>query len=238
MPATWHTATVKHIEPLTPNVRRFVLEAPENFTFEAGQFITCDLPIGDKRLQRWRSYSIANAPGDGTLELCIVRAENGLGSRYLFEELYEGSAIRFKGPDGGFLLPATIETDLVFICTGTGVAPFRSMLFDLRRSGKKHQKLHLIFGCRTVADILYREEFEQLAREWPDFRYDVVLSRQPDWPGYKGHVHPVYMQEYAEKRPDVQFYLCGWSAMIDEAVANLIIQLGYDRGQVKFELYG
>lgn len=240
MPTIWYNGTVRSIEPLTPTVRRFLIETPEPLPFEAGQFITCDLPIGEKRLHRWRSYSIANMPeASNLLELCIVRSEkSGSGTQYLFETLKTGDTIKFKGPEGGFVLPESIETDLVFICTGTGVAPFRSMIQELHRSGKPHRQLHLIFGCRTEADILYRAEFEALAQEWPHFRYDVALSRQPDWPGHKGYVHDVYLQQYAEKRPDVLFYLCGWSAMIDEAVANLITRLGYGPAQVKYELYG
>lgn len=198
-----------------------------------------DLPIGDKRLQRWRSYSIASAPeGDNVLELCIARSTEGAGTKYLFESIDEGSELRFKGPEGGFVLPEVIEKDLVFICTGTGIAPFRSMILDIRNSGKPYRNIHLIFGTRTESGLLYRAEMEQLAREMPRFRYDVALSRQADWPGHQGYVHQIYMDAYAQKRPDVDFFICGWSNMIDETVANLMLKLGYERGQVHFELYG
>ena len=239
MPTTWYTATVKNITQLSPGVRSFELELPENFDFQAGQFVTFDLPIGEKRLQRWRSYSLANAPGQSNhLELCIVRTDPGQGSRYFFEAVEVGSELKFKGPDGGFVLPETIDKDLVMVCTGTGIAPFRSMLLDLQRSGKPHRNIHLIFGTRTEADILYRAEFEELSRSMPGFRFDVALSRQLDWNGYQGYVHQVYLSEYQNPRPDVAFYLCGWSNMIDEAVANLMVKLGYDRSQIHYELYG
>jgi len=240
MPTLWYDGIIKKIDLLAPNVRRLLVEVPtvQQFDFQAGQFITLDLPIGDKRLQRWRSYSLANAPdGSNQLELCVVRSPSGEGSRYLFEQ-NEGAILRFKGPDGGFVLPENIERDLVFICTGTGVAPFRSMLLDLQRSGKPHRGLHLIFGTRQEDGILYRDDFEALTHTLPNFRYDVTLSRQPDWSGYQGYVHPIYAAEYQTVRPDVHFYLCGWSNMIDEAVANLLLEMGYDRGQVHYELYG
>ncbi len=241
MAIPWYDGTVKKIALLAPGVRRILLEVPavQRFDFQAGQFITLDLPIGDKRLQRWRSYSLANAPdGSNLLELCIVRSPDGAGSRYLFEQTEPGSTLRFKGPDGGFVLPEKIERDLVFICTGTGVAPFRSMLLDLQRSGQAHRGLHLIFGTRYESSILYRDELEALAQNLPGFRYDIVLSRQPDWSGHQGYVHSVYLEQYHTMRPDVAFYICGWSNMIDEAVANLLITLGYDRTQVHYELYG
>jgi len=241
MPTTWYEGTVKKITLLTPSVREFHVEIPEldRFDFQAGQFITLDLPIGDKRLQRWRSYSIANAPnGSNLLELCIVRSEDGSGSHYLFDSLSAGSVLKFKGPDGGFVLPETIEKDLVFICTGTGIAPFRSMILDLQQSGKAHRGLHLIFGTRAEEGILYREEFEALTHTLPGFKYDIVLSRQLDWAGWKGYVHQVYLEQYQSPRPDVAFYLCGWSNMIDAAVENLLLKLKYDRPQIHFELYG
>ena len=241
MATFWYDGIVKSIDSIAPNVHRFVVEVPavQQFDFQAGQFITLDLPIGDKRLQRWRSYSLANAP-DGTnqLELCVVRSAAGEGSRYLFEQIEMGSTLRFKGPDGGFVLPEQIEHDLVFICTGTGVAPFRSMLLDLQRTGKPHRDLHLIFGTREADGILYRNDFEALTKTVSNFRYDITLSRQPDWPGYQGYVHPIYAAAYHTVRPDVHFYICGWSNMIDEAVENLLLKLGYDRSQIHYELYG
>ncbi len=241
MPNIWHDGIVRKIETIAPNVRSFEVEVPEmpSFDFQAGQFVTIDLPIGDKRLQRWRSYSIANAPDQtNRMEFCIVGSDEGIGSKYLFNEVQEGSVLKFKGPDGGFVLPEKIEKDLVFICTGTGIAPFRSMILDLKNSGRSYRNIHLIFGTREESGILYRSEFEELTRNMPGFRYDVALSKQPDWPGWKGHVHQVYLEQYAQTRPDVDFYICGWSSMIDEAVANLLVQMKYDRGQIHYELYG
>lgn len=241
MPVNWYEGRISKIDETAPHVRRFWVEIPEleHFNFQAGQFVTLDLPIGDKRLQRWRSYSIASAPdGSNQFELCIVRASEGQGTRYIFDEMTVGSTMRFKGPDGAFVLPEQPEKDLVFICTGTGIAPFRSMILDLKNTGRLTRKTHLIFGCRTEADILYRDEFEALAREIPGFQYDVALSRQENWTGHRGHVHEIYLQQYADKRADVSFYLCGWSSMIDEAVANLLVTLGYDRSQIHYELYG
>jgi ferredoxin-NADP reductase len=241
MPVTWYDTRITRIETAAPQVRRFWLERPAGLSFEAGQFITMDLPIGEKRLQRWRSYSVASAPvpADADLELCIVRSAEGAGTKYLFEEIEVGSTIRWKGPDGAFVLPTFIaERDLVLICTGTGLAPFRSMIQQVLLSALPYRSMHLIFGARTEADILYRSELEELTRTMPNFRYDVALSRQLDWSGHQGYVHPIYMDAYAEVRPDVHFMICGWSQMIDQAVAHLIQDLGYERTQVQFELYG
>jgi ferredoxin-NADP reductase len=241
----WYDSQIIDIQQQSPNTRLFKLEITTDapFSFKAGQFVTMDLPISEKRLKRWRSYSIANAPtteGGKILEFSIVHAENSTGgSRYLFEEAQIGTPIKFKGPDGAFTLRSNLaEKDAVFICTGTGVAPFRSMLWDIYENKIPNRNLHLIFGARHEADILFREEFEFLSKKLSNFRYDVALSRDTDWTGHKGYVHGIYTEGYAEVRPDVQFYICGWSKMIDEAVAKLIVDMGFDKSQVIYELYG
>lgn len=248
MPWKWYDSTIVRIEDETPNTKRFWVEVPEesSIDFKAGQFVTMDLPIHEKRLKRWRSYSIANHPdGSNQLEFCIVRLDGGAGTEYLFEEVNVGSPIRFKGPDGTFVLPEKTDFDLVFICTGTGVAPFRSMLWDLHLRKKPHRNLHLIFGTRYADGLLYRREFEELMEKIPNFRYSAALSREEDltkydfpFEVYNGYVHQIYKRYYDQKRSDVHFYICGWSNMIDDAVANLIVKMGYDKSQIHYELYG
>lgn len=248
MATTWYDSKVIRIEDESPATKRFWLEIEGvySFEFKAGQFVTMDLPIGERRRERWRSYSIANAPdGSNVLEFCIVRLYGGAATDYLFGEVKIGTSIKFKGPDGTFVLPERIDNDLVFICTGTGIAPFRSMIQDLKNQGKPHKNIHLIFGTRYQDGILYRQEFEQLAKEMPGFRYSVALSREEElhlngqpFDLKKGYVHQIYLESYPEKNSIIHFYLCGWTQMIDEAVANLIAKMGYDRTQVKYELYG
>jgi CDP-4-dehydro-6-deoxyglucose reductase len=238
---TWYTGNITRIENASPTTKRFWLEVEgvDRFDFKAGQFITMDLPIGEKRNQRWRSYSIANAPdSSNVLELCIVHLDGGLASGWLFNEVKIGTNIKFKGSDGNFVLPENIENELVMICTGTGVAPFRSMIWEVFNRNIPHKGIHLIFGTRTADGILYQQEFEELAQRMPGFRYSVALSREEREGCHHGYVHGIYQTAYAEKRPDRSFYLCGWTKMVDEAVAKLIVDMGYERGQVKYELYG
>jgi CDP-4-dehydro-6-deoxyglucose reductase len=242
----WYQGIIKGVTDLTPHTKSFDLEVEGEtaFPFKAGQFITMDLPISEKRLGRWRSYSLANPPRkDNQLELCIVRLDEGNGTKYLFEEVGPGDSIRFKGPDGTFVLPDNLEREIVFLCTGTGVAPFRSMIQHVMNEGLAFERMHLIFGTRTSDDILYEEEFTKLAKEKANFHYDVCLSREEakdDWPDHyhSGYIHQVYMDRYSEKKDDRLFLICGWSRMIDEAVANLMTKLEYQPQQIKYELYG
>lgn len=240
----WTPAIIQKIEQRTPTVRSFWLELPDRevLDFRAGQFLTLDLPVGQTRRDGWRSYSIAAAAdGSNRAELCIVRLPQGKGTGYLFEGAKVGSEVMTKEPAGVFTLPSgPLTSDVVMICTGTGVAPFRAMLQE--RLAQETVHFHLIFGCRKAEDILYAEEFAALARQHPHFTYSVALSREdyPSTPGMatsRGYVHPVYEAAYGEIRPDVRFYLCGWAVMVDEAKARLLA-LGYPATQIVEELYG
>ena len=245
---SWHTGTVIRIEDETYNTKRFFIRVndAESFDFKAGQFVTLDLPIHEQKNKRWRSYSIASWPnGTNVYELVIVLLEGGAGSTYLFKEVKVGSDLMFRGALGNFTLPENIEKDIFFICTGTGIAPFRSMLNYLRLHQLSHKNLYLIYGCRTQKDLLYYGEMKVLEKELPHFYYLPTLSRE-SWGGHTGYVHNLYEEicrknnEACENISDlkpVDFYLCGWKFMIDDA-RKKIADLGYDRKSIHLESYG
>lgn len=239
MPA-WYDAKLIKTEDVNDLTRRFWLEIPdvESIDYIPGQFITLDLPIHEKRVKRWKSYSIASNPnGTNVIELCIVFQEGGLGTTYLFNEAKIGTTLRFKGPLGVFTIPKNLDEEIVMIATGTGVAPFRSIMNHIDTHGMSFKKMHVIFGTRTEDGILYRDEFEALDKKYPNFSYDVALSRSDDWEGYKGYVHQIYEEHYSKVIEGRKIYLCGWRNMIDQARENFT-NLGYDSKQVIFELYG
>ncbi len=238
MAYTYYNCTVTEVLDETPGVKRFFIRYPDEVAlrFKPGQFIMLDLPINSKITNR--SYSIASAPGtDNMLELLIVLNPQGLGTPYLFDHIKGGSAIKATLPIGKFSLPETIDRDIMFICTGTGVAPFRSMIFDIINNKKPYTKLSLVMGVRHESDLMYRKEFEELAKQVSGFEYIPVLSRAtPDtWSGRIGYVHQIYRERYNEPT-NTLFYLCGWTAMLKEARESLQ-QIVLDRKQIKFESY-
>lgn len=219
----------------SPKVKRFILKInpEESFKFTPGQFVIVDFP-GINHAFPYRSYSIASTTIDKDLvELCVVLKEDGCASPLLFKAKL-GDVYTMSTPQGRFVLPKTLDRDLCFICTGTGVAPFRSMIKDIYEQGMPHQNIYLYFGNRKEEDILYRKEFEALAKKHPEFKFIPVLS-QEDWAGAKGYVHSFYLPEFEDKR-EAYFYICGWTEMVREAKNNLK-NLGYDRRSVKIELY-
>jgi ferredoxin-NADP reductase len=251
----WQTGKVIKIVEETPTTSRFWIQTPAltSFDFKPGQFVTLDLPIHEKPSKRLRSYSIASWPdGTNTFELVIVYLEGGAGTTYLFNEVTVGSELTLRGPQGVFILPEEIDRDLFFICTGTGIAPFRAMTHHIFNHNIPHKEIYLIFGCRKFPDGLYGAELRSLEEKLAGFHYLPTFSREvPDNANHLvriGYVHAVY-EEICKRSSDgsetvatdmpkaASFYLCGWKNMIDEAKQR-IQQLGYDRKSIHQELYG
>ncbi|HVU97614.1 MAG TPA: FAD-binding oxidoreductase [Puia sp.] len=246
MPQPWQTGTVIRIEQEASQTRRFYIQIPamDSFDFKPGQFVTLDLPIHEKINKRVRSYSIASWPnGTNVIELVIVLLEGGAGTNYLFNEVTVGSELTLRGPQGVFTLPEPIDKDLFFICTGTGIAPFRSMSHHILNCNIPHRDIYLIFGCRHFEDCLYRQELTDLAEKIPAFHYIPTFSREKADAANPllrtGYVHAIYEElcrANGSLRP-ANFFLCGWKNMIDEAKQR-IQALGYDRKSIHQELYG
>lgn len=243
----WYEAELIGQKAESPTVRRFwfKLKTEEPLPYQAGQFLTFDLPTGEKRKDRWRSYSIANDfDGSNLIELCISYLKGGLASEYFFETINKGDLVKCKGPEGAFTLPDARDQALVLICTGTGIVPFRAMMQDLEKNGNLPPAIHLIFGARKTKDILYHEEIMDWASYVPGFKASICLSRETKIPGnlknleyLSGYVHQAYLHSPAPTA-NTLFMICGWTQVIDEVVANLVTKMGVGRSQIRFELFG
>ncbi|MBS1753892.1 MAG: oxidoreductase [Ferruginibacter sp.] len=234
----WRSGKVIRITDETFNTKRYWIEVPEltSFDFIPGQFVTLDLPIHEKANKRWRSYSIASWPdGTNVFELVIVLDKIGAGTHYIFNEIKIGSQLVFRGAQGVFTLKEPLNKELFLICTGTGIAPFRSMVHHIKNNIIAHKNITLVFGCRTKDTLLYHAEMMQLAKDLPGFAYIPTLSRET-WEGATGYVHPIYESLCANKQP-ANFFICGWRGMIDEAKQR-ILDMGYDKKDIHVEIYG
>jgi CDP-4-dehydro-6-deoxyglucose reductase, E3 len=225
---------------LAPGVRELGFERTDGapFVFEAGQWVSLVLPLPDGEGRR--AYSIASAP-DGTpgWSLAVTKVDGGPGSTYL-HGLAEGTTLRAIGPQGFFTRSGHHPS--LFVGTGTGVTPLRSMILDALRTGDT-SPMTLLFGVRFPEDRLYREELEVLAAKHPNFRVHYTLSRPP--PGHSG-LHG-YVQTHVERfwreleaAPGIlppHVYICGLERMVS-AVRDLMRKgIGVDRKQVHTERY-
>jgi len=200
--------------------------------FHAGQFVQIFVPAGDK--PRRTSYSIASSPFHDTyFELCVTHVLGGVSSTFL-HGLKVGDKVQAMGPLGKFTLPLDLPRDIVFVATGSGVAPFRSMIYDLYHR-KVNRDLHLVFGNRFEEDIIYRNDWETLAKSNPHFRPLHTLSRPADgWTGEAG-----YVQDKVAQIPDPldkDYYICGLVKMVD-AVSERLLSIGVPKEQIHFERY-
>jgi ferredoxin-NADP reductase len=222
----------KHLE--------FVVEELSSFDFIAGQFISVREPRGDKFVTR--AYSIASPPrGNNTFDLCLNRVDEGFMSNFLCDREV-GESARFHGPHGLFVLKPEVE-DMIFVATGTGVAPFRSMAQDLfGRDGSGQQRhngrqVWLVYGTRYAEDVYYQEEFEQLAAEQPNFHYIATLSRGPEnWTGARGYVQE-HVRQIVGERKDMHVYICGLNEMVSSVRTLLIEECGWEKKRVIYERY-
>lgn len=232
----YYLCPVIKIEDETEIVKRFYFQVPKEhpFTFKPGQFVMLNLPIESRFTNR--AYSIASPPTeDQVFELAIVLNKKGLGTPYLWENVEVGTQVQVtKRALGKFVLKEPIENDICFIATGTGIAPLRSMLLHILRRNIPHKNLYMVFGNRKKEDILYREEMEQLEKEFPEFKFIPALSREEGWK-YPGYVHKYYEELFADKRP-ASFYICGWADMLKEA-RHRLTEMGYDKKSVHIESF-
>jgi ferredoxin-NADP reductase len=218
---------------IAPEVRHFVFEVPEveNFTFIPGQFVSMNQVIDGKKITR--AYSVASAPSEtNRFELCLNLVHEGLLSPRLFA-MQPGETIDIRPPLGMFVL-RNPPRDSVLIATGTGIAPFRSILKG--QLNAKSQAFTLVFGVRYESHLMYRTEFEEMARQHPHFQFMPTLSRPDDsWTGRTGHVQ-AHLTEAIGERRDVDVFLCGLKLMVDD-VRNILKEMGFDRKQILFEKY-
>jgi ferredoxin-NADP reductase len=212
------------------------VEGVNHFGYVPGQWLSVKAVSPDGE-EITRAYSIASPPSEnGHVAFCLNRVEEGFMSNYLCN-LKAGATVSFQGPFGDFILRPPLR-DTVFIATGTGIAPFRSMLHWLLAEKERYQdrEFWLLFGARTAADLYYREEFEQLAAKHANFHFMPTLSRAPEeWKGLRGYVQE-HLGEIVGMRTDMHAYICGLDKMV-KANRELLKSLGWDRTSIRYEKY-
>ena len=222
---------LSNYKDLSAEVRSFeLLPLEHDFHFEPGQRISVEFELDGQQHIRW--YSLSSPPSHScSFEIVVRYNPSGPGTRYLWG-MGIGSRFPIKGPYGSFVLEQDSRASL-FVATGTGVAPIRSMLHTILRS-PHHPGVALLFGARTEQDLLYREEFTELAARNSHFDYRVVLSRPGDaWPGLCGHVQDQLDASLRVCNPS-EVYVCGSSGMVHE-VRRLLEVKGWNPAHVHFE---
>jgi CDP-4-dehydro-6-deoxyglucose reductase, E3 len=196
------------------------LPANERLQFLAGQYIDFLLKGGERR-----SFSMANPPhADELIELHIRHVPGGNFTDHVFGKMKERDILRFEGPLGSFFLREDSSKPIVFVASGTGFAPIKSII-ESALHRKVGRPMVLYWGCRRPKDLYLNALAEKWALEQPNFRYVPVVSEaapEDAWSGRSGFVHRAVMQDL----PDLsgyQVYACGVPVMVDSARNDFIM---------------
>jgi len=214
-PAKTLPCRIQSLERLATDVIKVVLRLPpgNDFPFHPGQYVDIIGPGGLRR-----SYSLANAPTpEKHLELHIRQVPGGVMSGYWFEQAKVNDLLRLNGPLGTFFLRDIDGLDLVFLATGTGIAPVKAMLEGLaQRPDVQPRSVAVYWGGRTQNDLYW-----DASKPQPVERFVPVLSRaDASWAGSRGHVQDVFLAQPREWARTV-VYACGSDLMIHSARQQL-----------------
>ncbi len=198
-----------------------------------------------------RAYSMANCPDEAGIIMLNVRIATppprqddvppGIMSSFIFG-LKPGDHVTISGPFGEFFAKET-DNEMVFIGGGAGMAPMRSHIFDQFRRIHTKRKVSFWYGARSMREAFYVEEFDDIQKRNDNFTWHLALSSplpEDNWTGMTGFIHQVLLDEYLSKHPspeDCEYYLCG-PPMMNDAVTNMLLDLGVERENIMFDDFG
>jgi Na+-transporting NADH:ubiquinone oxidoreductase subunit F len=206
--------------------------------------------------ETFRAYSMANHPAEGNIIMLNIRiatppwdkargafmnVPSGICSSYIFSRK-PGDKVILSGPYGEFFIKDT-PREMVYIGGGAGMAPLRSHIFHLFRTLKTNRQVTYWYGARSKREIFYEEEFREIEKSFPNFKFNIALSEpksEDNWKGYTGFIHQVLYDEYLsklEEPEDVEYYLCG-PPMMNDAVQNMLYNLGVPEEMIDFDDFG
>ena len=220
----------------TNDVIELNFETASPLNFKAGQYISIRIDNVEKSAY-FRAYSIATRPEkDGKkFGLCIKVLTDSRGSGWL-NSLKKNDKISFLGPLGDFTFNENSDKDVIFVATGTGIAPLKAIIEDQLHKNSS-RKMTLILGLRHISGVFYKEYFEKLTQKYPNFQFTLTLSRPENnsWHGKKGRVTDI-LASMKLSPTNTEFYLCGLKNMI-ESVGSLLKEKGIKEEDIHFEKY-
>ncbi|SEQ86723.1 NADH:ubiquinone reductase (Na(+)-transporting) subunit F [Neolewinella agarilytica] len=239
---------------------------PNKFQSEWDKFKLWDLKMVNEE-EQFRAYSMANHPAEGNIIMLNIRiatppfdrAKNGwmdvnpgVCSSYVFDQK-PGDKVTISGPYGEFFIKPT-QKEMVYIGGGAGMAPLRSHLFHLFHTLKTtDRKVSFWYGGRTRRELFYIEQFREIEKEFPNFKFYVALDNplpEDNWQikedidspgdGFKGYIMPVVMEQYLNKHPEpeeIEYYFCG-PPMMNQTVIQGLDELGVPEENIAFDDFG
>lgn len=218
------TARFEECKELNDKFHQFSFELvkPARMEFLSGQYVS--IKVDEVGIRR--SYSICSRPDiDHGFELLLDITPMGKGTQFL-KSLKFGDTMEILAPMGRLVLPDELTNDLLFVATGSGIAPFRSMIMDLLQVRNYQGNVTLFWGLREVQDMFWQEEFQELSQNFPNFKFHPVISRPvSEWTLCRGRVTDCLDVHLLPSQ--AQVFLCGNKVMIEDVKKLLSINPNY-----------
>lgn len=224
---------------LTASAMHLVVQAGEGrFAFEPGQYVALSLDSGGGKIKKY--FSIASAPNESNrFELCVREPPDRPGLLAHLDQMKKPESIEVWGPAGNLTLRRPPRSS-VFVASGTGIAPMRSMLRTIYGPNGIDSRLSstLLFGARKPEDIYYADEFGAMEQAHPNFRFCPTLTAPPRaWEGCRGRVLAHLADCIEGNEGDLDVYICGQSEMVEEA-RDFLAAAGITGDSVIHERFG
>jgi Na+-transporting NADH:ubiquinone oxidoreductase subunit F len=236
-----YSCKLTEVNDLTHDIKlfRFELLEPETIDFVPGQYIQFFTPAYEKSSEEvYRAYSIASDPQQNNIIDLIVRlVPGGICTTYMFDYLKPGDQATIIGPFGDFRLADT-DSEMIFIAGGSGMAPFVSILSDMRNN-QNPRKATYYFGANKVNELFFLDEMKKLQDELQNFKFVPVVAspeESDNWQGQTGLVTEVVAKDN-ENASACEAYLCGSPGMIDASIKVLCQDLGVDEAKVYYDKF-
>lgn len=231
------TITCLSNELIAKDIYEVRFAKPEGFTFKPGQFILFDIPHPDNAEDiQARAFSIASTPNEKELLFVIKLTPGGRASRWVSHKLKVGGTIVMKGPFGFFTIKDDDTKDVLFICTSTGNAPFRSQILALLEKADG-RRIDMIYGVRSEEDLFWQQELTELSQKHPNFTVHFTLTQPSDaWTGHRGRVQtlvPLLAKDVALR----SVFVCGSPNMTKEVKQLCLEQWGVQKQNLHVEGY-
>ena len=208
-----------------------------------------------------RAYSMANYPAEGDVFMLTVRIATppftadrsgfqnvnpGIASSYIFS-LKPGDKVIMSGPYGEFHVNQDSKAEMIWVGGGAGMAPLRAQIMHMTRTLKTtDRKMSYFYGARALNEVFYLDDFLQLEKDFPNFKFNLALDRPDpaaDAAGVRytpGFVHNVMYETYLKNPPapeDIEYYMCGPGPM-SAAVTNMLDNLGVAPENIAYDNFG
>lgn len=232
-----YTARVSDKYYLTENEKflyvKFELVLPDRIVYQAGQYISIKVNEQGER----RSYSIVSSSDDNHgFHILAEMITGGKGSEFL-KKVAIGDVVEVLAPLGRFVIQEQSANKILFVATGSGIAPIYSMINDLLINKHETRQIRLHWGMRNQDNLFFVDNLERLMEAYPNFVFDVVLS-QPDegWELCSGHVQDCLRRDFTSGLGGWEGYVCGAPKMVEEVVP-LLTELGIPADHVYHEKF-